>query len=96
MANTKANTENEATEVAETIDTTVVSDTDANATENQNTSEATETKSKFLNPFEPGVSYDDFLAAVKKSKKSVAEYCKGNLSEEDLAWLEKDLGMYKK
>lgn len=50
----------------------------------------------FLNPFDKGVSYKDFLKEVEKSKKSVAEYCKGKLTTEQISWLEKELSIIKK
>lgn len=49
----------------------------------------------FLNPFNKGVSYKDFLKEVEKSKKSVAEYCKGKLTEEEITWIEKELEIIK-
>lgn len=48
---------------------------------------------EFVNPFTPGVSYDDFLKA--KGSASVADYCSGHLSEEQIKWLENDLTYYK-
>jgi len=48
---------------------------------------------KFLNPFDVGVTYADFQKAL--GKKSVAEYCKGKLEDEQIAWLEKELSILK-
>lgn len=49
----------------------------------------------FLNPFGQETSYKEFLKAVEDSKKSVADYCKGKLTKDELAWLEKDIEIYK-
>lgn len=48
---------------------------------------------KFLNPFDIGVSYEDFKKAL--GKKTIAEYCKGKLSEDQIKWLEKEIEIYK-
>lgn len=50
-------------------------------------------ESKFLNPFKTGVSYKEFTDEVKKAKKSVAEYCKGKLTAEEIEWIEKELSI---
>jgi len=49
---------------------------------------------KFLNPFDFGVTYAEFQKAL--GKKSVAEYCKGKLTEEQVEWLEKELSIINK
>ena len=46
-------------------------------------------ESKFLNPFEVGVTYAEFQKAL--GKKSVAEYCKGKLEKEQIEFLEAEL-----
>lgn len=51
-------------------------------------------KENFINPFDNGVSYNDFLEAL--GKQSIAEYCKGKLTEEQIEWLEKDIKLIKK
>ena len=48
---------------------------------------------KFLNPFEVGVTYAEFQKAL--GKKSVSEYCKGKLSDEQIAFLETELSILK-
>ncbi len=48
---------------------------------------------KFLNPFEVGVTYAEFQKAL--GKKTVAEYCKGKLSDEQIAFLETELSILK-
>ena len=48
-------------------------------------------KTEFLNPFTQGVTYKEFLEEVEKSKKTIAEYCKGNLEQDQIDWLENDL-----
>lgn len=55
---------------------------------------AAEIKAGFLNPFGEKTTYDEFMSEVTKSKKSVAEYCKGKLSEEEMAWLTTELEHY--
>ena len=50
-------------------------------------------ESKFLNPFEVGVTYAEFQKAL--GKKSVAEYCKGKLSDDEIAFLETELSILK-
>ena len=47
-----------------------------------------ETEDKFVNPFE-NVSYYDFIKA--KGDKSVAEYCKGKLTENQIEILQREL-----
>jgi len=42
---------------------------------------------KFLNPFDFGVTYVEFQKAL--GKKSVSEYCKGKLTDEEITWIEK-------
>ncbi len=49
---------------------------------------------KFLNPYEVGVTYVQFQEAL--GKKSVAEYCKGKLTEEEIEFLEKELELLNK
>ena len=46
---------------------------------------------KFLNPFDVGVSYAEFQKAL--GKKSVADYCKGKLTNDQITWLEKELSI---
>ncbi len=48
---------------------------------------------KFLNPFDAGVTYAEFKKAL--GKKTVAEYCKGKLSDEQIAFLETELSILK-
>ena len=48
---------------------------------------------KFLNPFDEGVTYVEFQKVL--GKKSVAEYCKGKLTEEEIKWLENELSILK-
>lgn len=56
---------------------------------------AAEIKAGFLNPFGKKTSYDEFLDEVEKSKKTVAAYCKGHISKEQLEWLENELSIFK-
>ena len=48
---------------------------------------------EFLNPFDAGVTYAEFKKAL--GKKTVAEYCKGKLSDEQIAFLETELSILK-
>ena len=48
---------------------------------------------KFLNPFDAGVTYAKFQKAL--GKKSVSEYCKGKLSDEQIVFLETELSILK-
>lgn len=48
----------------------------------------------FLNPFKEGVNYTQFLEAV--GSKSVAEYCKGKLTNSQIEWLQNDIKLIKK
>ncbi len=50
-------------------------------------------ETKFLNPFDAGVTYAEFQKAL--GKKSVAEYCKGKLSDEQIVFLETELSLLK-
>ena len=50
-------------------------------------------EAKFLNPFDAGVTYAEFKKAV--GKKSVAEYCKGKLTQDQIDWLENELSILK-
>ena len=56
--------------------------------------EKEEKEIKFLNPFDKGVTYVEFQKAL--GKKSVAEYCKGKLSQDQIDWLEKELSIINK
>lgn len=50
---------------------------------------------EFVNPFTPGVSYAQFLESIPEGT-SVAEYCKGKITEEQIEWLINDLKHYQK
>jgi hypothetical protein len=52
-----------------------------------------ETNKEFINPFDQGVNYKTFLDAVGET--SVEDYCKGNLTKEQIEWLIEDLKHYK-
>lgn len=56
---------------------------------------AKENKIAFVNPFEAGINYKTFLEAIPE-KTSVKDYCKGNLTDEQIEWLENDLSHYLK
>lgn len=50
-----------------------------------------EIKEGFLNPLGECTTHEEFMSEVTKSKKSVAEYCKGKLTKEEIAWIELEL-----
>lgn len=52
-------------------------------------------KDEFLNPFDKGVSYEAFLKEVDKSKKTVSEYCKNKLTNDEVDFIEKELKLIK-
>ncbi len=52
-------------------------------------------KNGFLNPFSEGVTYEAYLATLKKDE-TVAENLKGKISEDQLEWLINDLQNLKK
>lgn len=51
-------------------------------------------KGEFVNPFTEGVTYDMFNDAL--GKKSVEEYCKGELEAEQIAWISIEINHYRK
>lgn len=51
-------------------------------------------KETFLNPFTPGVSYAEFLKAI--GTQTVALYCKGKLTDEEISFIEKEVSLIKK
>ena len=55
-----------------------------------------EIKAGFLNPFGEKTTYTEFQEAVKTSKLSLEEYCKGNLNEDELAFIKKELSIINK
>lgn len=55
-----------------------------------------EIKAGFLNPFGEKTSYDEFQEAVKASKLSIDEYCKGKISEDELNFIKKELSIINK
>lgn len=48
---------------------------------------------EFVNPFKEGVNYKKFLKAIP-SGVSVEDYCKGNLTQEQINWLVEDIKLY--
>ena len=55
-----------------------------------------EIKAGFLNPFGEKTTYTEFQEAIKTSKLSLEEYCKGKLSQDQIDWLEKELSIINK
>ena len=56
--------------------------------------ENTEDKEKFLNTFDFGVTYAEFQKAL--GEKTVAEYCNGKLTKDQIDWLENELSIINK
>ncbi len=54
-----------------------------------------ELKKGFLNPYGVGTSYKEFKAAVKAAKVSIEEYCKDKLTEQEIAYVVKELSILK-
>jgi hypothetical protein len=50
-------------------------------------------KEAFVNPFETGINYKTFLDAIPE-KTSVKDYCKDNLTDDQIEFLENDLKHY--
>lgn len=55
---------------------------------------ATDKKSTFVNPFDKGVSYEQFLKSLPRGK-SISEHLKGKCSEEQIEWLKTELKQFK-
>ena len=47
-----------------------------------------------VNPFDKGVTYEDFLKALPKGKK-VADYLKEVCTADQIAWIETEIEHYK-
>ena len=52
-------------------------------------------KDGFLNPFTDGVTYADFVDAIP-SGKTVAEYCSGKLTKDEINWVSEEVEHFKK
>lgn len=50
---------------------------------------------EFVNPFEAGVNYTQFLAAIPEGV-TVEDYCKDKLTPEQIQWLTEDLKHFTK
>ena len=55
-----------------------------------------EIKAGFLNPFGEKTTYAEFQEAIKTSKLSLEEYCKGKLEKEQIEFLEAELSIINK
>jgi hypothetical protein len=53
------------------------------------------TKKVFINPFDRGVTYEQFLKSLPKGK-SITEHLKGKCSHEQIEWLKTELKHFKK
>ena len=51
-------------------------------------------KIKFVNPFDRGVTYEDFLKSLPKGK-TATQHLKGKCSADQLEWLELELTQFK-
>tara|TARA_R110000744_G_scaffold375581_1_gene489132 strand:+ start:580 stop:756 length:177 start_codon:yes stop_codon:yes gene_type:complete len=51
-------------------------------------------KVEFINPFDKGVTYEDFLKSLPKGK-SISEHLKGKCSEQQIEWLKTELKQFK-
>ncbi len=51
-------------------------------------------RTKFINPFDKGVTYSAFLKSVPKGK-TVADHLKGKCTDEQVKWIESELKQYK-
>ena len=76
------------------LDKTNKEEVEVVATEKPKTEKQKVEKVEFLNPYDVGVTYVQFQEAL--GKKSVAEYCKGKLTEEQIEFLEKELELLNK
>jgi hypothetical protein len=50
-------------------------------------------KDEFVNPFQKGVTYKDFVKAI--GNKTVKEYCGDYLTIQEVSWLEREIEHYK-
>jgi hypothetical protein len=48
----------------------------------------------FINPFTEGVTYAEFIEAL--GKKSIEDYCKGKLSNDEIEYLKKEINLINK
>ena len=55
-----------------------------------------EIKAGFLNPFGEKTTYAEFQEAIKTSKLSLEEYCKGHLEEDEIKFIKKELSIINK
>lgn len=77
--------------VEEVVNNELVEETNELVVEEVVTQSSTK-KEKYVNPFDEGVTYDVFQKAL--GKKTVADYCKGKLTEEEINFLELELELY--
>jgi hypothetical protein len=52
-------------------------------------------KGEFLNPFDKGVAYKDFLKSIPTGI-SIEKHCEKKLSKDQIVWLVSDVKLYKK
>jgi len=52
-------------------------------------------KTKFLNPFSKGVTYEQFIKSIPKGK-TVKEHLKGKCSQEQIDWIDTEINKFKK
>jgi hypothetical protein len=93
MAKAKTKVENEDVEdlnVLQNFDVEDVEDIDPIAERKE-----AELEDGFLNPYGFGTSYEEFLAAVTAAEVTVVEYCEMHLTEDEIAFIEKELSILK-
>lgn len=56
--------------------------------------EKTENKTVFVNPFADGITYEQFIKA--KGNKSIEDYCKGKLTENQIETLKREFNLINK
>lgn len=52
------------------------------------------TQATFVSPFTHGLTYEEFLAGIPKGV-TVREYCKGNLEDSEIEWIEAEINIFK-
>lgn len=55
---------------------------------------ATDKKVEFVNPFDRGVTYEQFLKSLPKGI-SISEHLKGKCSDQQIEWLKTELKQFK-
>lgn len=56
--------------------------------------EKSKLKKPFVNPFDRGVTYEQFLKSLPKGK-SISDHLKGKCTQEQIEWLKTELKQFK-